>query len=217
MKNITITGFRSIPPFAMGLVRDLRIRWALEEAGFAYDHHPIEVEARNAPENRAFHPFGMVPAFEGDGRRLFETGAILLRLAQDSEALAPTDRDGREQMTAWMFAALNSVEPAVQNVGTLDTLLAGEPWAAQARPTMVQMAEYRLGQLADWLESREYLTGRFTVADILMATVLRILRHTDIVAGFPSLAAYLARCEARPAFQKALADQIAGYAAAEAA
>jgi len=210
MEKIRVTTVRSAPTFAHGLVRDLRVRWALDEAGLAYVADTVADRAD--PAYRLRQPFGMVPAFEADGQGLFETGAILHFLAEDSEALMPADRKGRAETLVWMFAALNTVEPPVWHLFLLDTQRKDEPWAAPSRPTAVSTVEQRLAALAAALGDREYLTGRFTVADILMATVLRFLRHTDLVADFPTLAAYLRRCEARPAFQKAVRDQLDDYA-----
>ena len=210
MDKITVTAFRSAPPFAHGLVRDVRVRWALEEAGLRYESEAVV--DRNSAVYRQKQPFGMVPAFEADGLELFESGAILHLIAEESEALMPTDRAGRAKTLAWMFAALNTVEQPIWNLFLMDTQHAEEPWVALRRPGAVEAVKVRLGALAAWLEGRDYLTGRFTVADILMATALRFLRHTDLVAEFPVLDAYLKRCEARPALQKALSDQLADYA-----
>jgi glutathione S-transferase len=213
MQKITVTGLRAVPPFALGLVRDLRVRWALEEAGFAYDSDMVAVgEERDQPAYRARQPFGMVPAFEVDGLTLFESGAIVHRIAEESEALMPADRDGRSHVLAWMFAALNTVEPQCQALLAVDFQGAGEDWARQRRPAVIEVLNARLAVLADRLQGREYLLDRFTAADVLMTTVLRFLRHTDLVAGFPAVDAYLKRCEARPAFQRALAAQAADYA-----
>jgi glutathione S-transferase len=212
MEKITVTGFRWAPPFAQGLIRDLRVRWALEEAGLSYEVGLIDLEARNSDANRRTHPFGMVPAFKVEDRKMFETGAILHHIATGSEVLMPADRAGRADMLTWMFAALNTVEPPVFGLFAIDLLHGQEQWAKLRRPGAVDEVKLRLGQLAAWLDGRDYLVDRFTAADILMTTVLRFIRHTDLVAGFPRLDAYVKRCEARPAFQKALRDQMADYA-----
>ncbi|MBA3667449.1 MAG: glutathione S-transferase family protein [Sphingomonas sp.] len=211
MESIKVTGFRWAPPFAQGLVRDLRVRWALEEAGLPYKAEVIDVEDRNSDAYRAKHPFGMVPSFEANGRGLFESGAIVHQIAESSEALMPADRDGRADTVTWIFAALNTVEPPVNSLSVMDLQHSEEPWVKLGRPAAVEAVKVRLNALAAWLEGRDYLLGRFTAADILMATVLRLIRHTDLVAGFPTLDAYVKRCEARPAFQKALDEQLAGY------
>jgi glutathione S-transferase len=213
---IKLTAFRSLPPFAQGLARDFRVRWALEEARIPYEEVLIGPEDRASAAYRALQPFGQIPAIEEDELKLFESGAIVLYIAERSEALAPSDAHGLARTRAWMFAALNSVEPAVQNLGALDLFHAGEAWAAERRPTAVAAVQKRLSELEDWLGGRDYLEDRFTAGDLLMTTVLRILRHTDIVSGWPTLRAYQERCEARPAFQKAMADHLRPYQAAAA-
>ena len=162
---------------------------------------------------RALQPFGQVPAIEDDGFKLFESGAIVLHIAERSEALAPSDANGQARTRAWMFAALNSVEPPIQNLAELDLFHSGEPWAQARRPMTVAAVEKRLAALEDWLGGRDYLEDRFTAGDLLMTTVLRILRHTDIVSGRPTLKAYQERCEARSAFQKAMADHLRPFEA----
>jgi glutathione S-transferase len=212
MDKITVTGFRWAPPFAQGLVRDLRVRWALEEAGLPYEVRLIDIGDLNSPAYRRQQPFGMVPAFEADSRGLFESGAIVHRIAADSEVLMPDDRHDAAETVTWMFAALNTVEPPILNLLAIDLQHGEEQWAKLRRPAAVDAVKVRLTALSAWLDGRDYLAGRFTAADILMTTVLRFLRHTDLVAGFPVLGAYLERCEARPTFQKALRDQMADYA-----
>jgi glutathione S-transferase len=218
--TITVTAFRWVPPFAVGLVRDLRVRWALEEAGLAYEEKLIGSAEQASPEHRAVQPFGQVPVYEEDpgpgGERLvlFESGAILHHIAQRSEVLFPDDAAGRARTVQWMFAALNSVEPHVQNLALIDLFYPDEEWGKLRRPGAVEWAEKRLDALAAALGDKDYLTeGRFTAADLLMTSVLRILRHTDLVACRPALHALQQRCEARPAFRKALADQLAPFAA----
>jgi glutathione S-transferase len=212
MEKIIVTGFRWAPSFAQGLVRDLRVRWALEEAGLPYEVSLIDIGDRHSDAYRRKHPFGMVPAFEADGIGLFESGAILHQIATDSEALMPADRRGRADTVTWMFAALNTVEPPVQTLSVMDLQHSEEPWVKLARPGAVDAVKVRLGALSDWLHGRDYLVDRFTAADILMTTVLRLIRHTELVAEFPVVDACVRRCEARPAFQKALRDQMADYA-----
>jgi glutathione S-transferase len=212
MEKIIVSGFRWAPPFAQGLVRDLRVRWALEEAGLPFEAQLIDREDLNSDWYRQKQPFGQVPAFEADGRGLFESGAIVHHIAADSEVLMPADRHGRANTVTWMFAALNTVEPPIQNLVVIDLRHSEEHWAKLRRPGAVDAVKVRLDALSAWLDGRDYLVSRFTAADILMTTVLRLLRHTDLVAGFPALDAYRKRCEARPAFQKALHDQMANYA-----
>jgi glutathione S-transferase len=208
---ITITAFKSVPPFAQGLVRDLRARWALEEAGIPYRVKRIGREDQSAAAYRAIQPFGQVPALETGGETLFESGAIVLRVGAKSETLFPARQAERDRAVVWVFAALNTIEPAVQDLASIDLFHANEEWAKQRRPQAEAAVTERLGQLAAWLGDKEFLEGRFTAGDLMMATVLRILRHTDLVAAEPKLHAYLKRCEARPAFQRALSAQMADF------
>jgi glutathione S-transferase len=156
-----------------------------------------------------------VPAYEEDGLELFESGAIVLHVAERSEALMPSDPKRRARVTMWMFAALNTMEPWIQSLAEIDLFHAEEAWAKVRRPAVVEAVKARLVTLAGGLDGRDYLEHRFTAADLLMTTVLRILRHTDLVAQVPVLEAYRLRCEARPAFQKALAAQMAAFTPCE--
>lgn len=211
MTAIKVSAYRWVPPFAQGLVRDLRVRWALEEAGLPYDERLLDFQ--NKPEGyRKLQPFGQVPTFEQGGLVLFESGAIVLHIAERSTALLPSDPPARARATSWMFAALNSVEPSIMSLIQIDLKFAGDDAAVRLREAAVDSVKGRLESVAAWLGDRDYLEDRFTAGDLLMATVLRILRHTDMVASIPALAAYLARCEARPAFQRALAAQMAVFA-----
>lgn len=207
--SIRVSAFRWVPPFAQGLARDFRVRWALEEAGLPYEERLIGPEDQTSESYRALQPFGQIPAIEEDGLPLFESGAIVLHIAQRSEALMPSDAAGRARVTCWAFAALNSIEPRVQALAEIDLFHADTEWAKARRPAVEQVAKARLTALAARFNGREYLEDRFTAADILMTTVLRALRHTDLLAQFPPLEAYRLRCEARPAFQKAMADHLA--------
>lgn len=210
---ITITAFKWVPPFAQGLVRDLRVRWALEEAGLPYDVRLIGREDQSSKDYRAKQPFGQVPVFEDDGLTLFESGAIVHHIAGRSEVLMPFDANSQARVTAWLFAALNSIEPMIMNLMQIDLFYAEQEWAKLRRPGALEAAAKRLEALSSWLEGRDYLDERFTVADLLMTTVLRIPRHTDLVTGMPVLEAFRQRCEDRPAFQKALNDQLDTFAA----
>ena len=212
MSTITLTSFEWAPPFAQGLVRDLRVRWALEEAGLPYTEKLIAFGDQNSPAHRALQPFGQVPVYEEDGLTLFETGSILTHIGERSEVLLPKDAARRARATTWMYAALNSVEPHVQNLTTIDLFFANEEWAKLRRPAAEKMALGRLNGVAASLEGRDYLEGEFTAGDLLMITVLRLLRHTTLVKDNPVLANYQARGEARPAFQRALAAQLANFA-----
>jgi glutathione S-transferase len=214
---LTLTTFRSVPPFAIGYVRDLRVRWALEEAGLPYSVRALEFQEAATPAYRQEQPFSQIPVLQDDGLTLFETGAILLHLGQRSPALMPLDVDARAKVTMWMFAALNSVEPYVGNLVSLVVFSADEPWAAGARPGAEAMVLKRLRDLEDWLDGREWLAGGFSVADILMTSVLRLVDNMDMVERFARVTAYRDRCMARPAFKKALADQVAHFTQAAAA
>jgi len=215
---IIVSAFKSVPPFAQGLVRDLRVRWALEEAGLAYQHKLLGDGEKDSADYRAWQPFGQVPAYEerngGEPLRLFESGAIVLHIAEKDEAgdsLLPADSGGKARATQWLLAALNSVEPHVQHLTAIDLFYANEEWAKLRRPGAEQMAKARLAAVRAALGDQEWLTdGRLTAGDLMMATVLRILRHTGLVKE-AGLADYLVRCEARPAFKRALDAQMAVF------
>jgi glutathione S-transferase len=211
---IMLTAFRRVPDFARGLVRDLRVRWALEEAGLPYQTRLITGDDQSSPDYRRLQPFGLVPVLEQDGLALFESGAILLHLGAQSEALLPAEPAARARATTWLLAALNTIEPAVTPLAQIDLFYSGEDWAKARRPAVEQHARKRLAELAAWLGARDWLEDRFTVGDLMMTAVLRALRHTELVAEQPRLHAYQARCEARPAFQRALAAQLADFAPA---
>jgi glutathione S-transferase len=211
MKNIQLTAFQWVPPIAQGLVRDLRVRWALEEAGIPYQEKLLPFGEHKAPAYRALQPFGQVPVYEEDGITLFETGSIVMHIGERCATLLPTDPAKRARAHTWMFAALNSVEPHVQNLTTIDLFFPNEEWARLRRPGAEQMAIARIDALTPALSGRDYLEHEFTAGDLLMVTVLRNLRHTRLVEERPVLAAYQARCEARPAFQRALAAQLAPF------
>jgi glutathione S-transferase len=210
---IIVTAFAWVPPMAQGVVRDLRVRWALEEAGLPYREHLLALGQQETPEHRALQPFGQVPVYEEDGLTLFETGAIVLHVGERSETLLPADPGARARAVQWLFAALNSIEPFAQDIALIDLFYPNAEWAKLRRPGAVEFVERRLDALTASLGDKPYLDGdRFTAGDLMMTTVLRILRHTDLVAKRPALAAFQARCEARPAFAKALADQLAAFA-----
>jgi glutathione S-transferase len=208
---LTLTTFRSVPSFAVGYVRDLRVRWALEEAGLPYSLRLLDFEDAAMPAYRREQPFSQIPVLQDGGLTLFETGAILLHLGERCPALMPADADARARVTMWMFAALNSVEPYLANLVSLVVFSSGEPWAAGARPSAEAIVDKRLRDLDDWLDGREWLAGDFSVADILMATVLRLVDNMEMVERYARVTAYRERCIARPAFRKALADQVAHF------
>jgi glutathione S-transferase len=208
---IRITAFRWVPPFAQGLSRDLSLRWALEEAGLPYEVRQIGFEDQDTKSYRSQQPFGQVPVYEEDGLVLFESAAILHHIAGHSDVLMPPDPNAQARATTWLFAAMNTLEPQILNLIVIDLFEAEAEWAKLRRPQAVEGVRTRLKALSDWLDGRDYLEDRFTVADILMTAVLDSLRHTDLVAEKPVVAAYIARCEERPAFKKALADHLAGF------
>jgi len=215
--DIEITAFDWVPDFARGQVRDLRVRWALEEAGLPYRVRTLDAMAQRPADYFAEQPWGQVPSYRDDEVQLFESGAIVLHIGRDCEALLPAGPAARARATAWLIAALNSIEPSLLQLMMLDLFWAREPGAKELRPKAVELVEGRLDRLADWLGDREWLEDRFTAGDLMMVTVLRILDHGDLVARRPALAAYKARGIARPAFQAALAAQLADFREKQAA
>jgi glutathione S-transferase len=211
MTNIRITAFKWVPPVLQGLIRDLRVRWALEEAGLPYKEKLLNFGDQNSPEHRTVQPFGQVPVYEEDGLTLFESGSIVMHIGEKSPSLLPMEQATRARVRTWMFAALNSVEPPIATLAVLDLLYAKEPWAPMRRPSALAAAQTRLSALAQALGDREYLETQFSGGDLLMTTVLRFVRHTTLVSDIPMLAAYQARCEARPAFKRALAAQLTTF------
>ena len=209
---ITISAFKWVPEFARGKVRDLRARWALEEAGLPYRTRLLGQGDNDQPEYRALQPFGQVPILEEDGLVLFESGAIVLHIGERSEALLPKDAAARARATQWLVAALNSIEPFVMNVVLIDVFYANEEWARLRRPGAVEFVNRRLAALARSLGDKPFLDGvRFTAGDLMMTTVLRMLSNTDIISSHPQLVAYVERCTARPAFQRAFDAQLGDF------
>lgn len=209
---ITISAFRWVPEFAKGQVRDLRARWALEEAGLPYRTRLLQQGDQDKPEYRALQPFGQVPILMEDDLVLFESGAIVLHIGERSETLLPKDAGARARATQWLIAALNSVEPFVMNVALIDLFYANEQWAKLRRPGAVDFVHRRLSALSKSLGDKPFLDGeRFTAGDLVMSSVLRILKHTDIVSRDVRLSAYVERCTARPAFKRALDAQLGDF------
>jgi glutathione S-transferase len=206
-----VSAFYWVPPFAQGYVRDLRVRWALEEAGIPYEAALIDPATQKSDAYRRWQPFGQVPAYRDGEVEMFESGAIVLHIAEKSEALAPTDPAGRARVTTWVIAALNSVEPHVMNLVHLDAFHAGEAWTVERRPQAEAMLSGRLAALNAWLDGREWLEDRFTAGDLMMTAVIRELVDNGFLARFPALEAYRARCEARPAFGRAMEAQMATF------
>jgi glutathione S-transferase len=210
-KRPLLTAFNWVPDFAKGLVRDLRVRWALEEIGRPYETQLYGGMSPRPDDYLKWQPFDQVPAFADGELKFFESGAILLYLGEQDERLLPTEPQARWQAIAWLFASLNSVEPALQRLVVYDVFNADKDWAKEARVSAADMAQRKLKRVSDALGDKEWLAGRFSIADISMATVLNVLRHTDLIAGFPSLVAYKQRAEARPAHRRALDAQLADF------
>ncbi|PQA87033.1 glutathione S-transferase family protein [Hyphococcus luteus] len=207
---ITISAFAWVPDFAKGQVRDLRVRWALEEAGLPYKTHLLEQGDQDKPDYRALQPFGQVPVFEEDGLSLFETGAIVLHIGERCEALLPKEAKARAKAQQWLVAALNSIEPFIMNVALIDLFYADEEWAKLRRPSAVEFMNKRLDALSSALGDKKFLDGdNFTAGDLVMSTVLRIL--PAIAERDPCLAAYIDRCTSRPAFSRALEAQLGDF------
>lgn len=211
--EIEITGFQWVPDFARGFVRDLRPRWACEEAGLAYRERLIDFDAAKGADYRREQPFGQVPAYRDAEVQMFESGAMVLRIAERSPLLMPPGAAGRARVLTWVTAALNSVEPFVFDLVNIDLFNPDAEWAKLRRPQVIETLRRRLASLSGWLGEKEYLEGAFTAADIIMTTVLRDVSDEALMAEFPSLSAYRARCMARPAFERAMAAQLASFTA----
>ena len=209
--EIEITAFRWVPPFAQGLVRDLRLRWALEEIGRPYSVRLLDATKPRPADYFCEQPWGQVPVYKDKEVELFESGAILIHLGMQDERLLPTDTQGRMRGIAWLIAALNSVEPAIFPLILVNVFNRDEAWANEARPKFMERIEGRLKGLSDSLGEKQWLEDRFTVGDLMMVTALRQLRNDDVLTQFPNISAYVKRGEERPAFQKALSDQLAVF------
>lgn len=203
---VTISAFKWVPDFARGFVRDLRLRWALEEAGIPYEVELIDAEIQKTDLYRQWQPFGQVPAYRDDEVELFESGAIILHIAAKSKVLGSSRQVKQAQVTAWVFAALNSIEPQAQNYIHLRDAVSED-----LKKAMTAKLHERLLALENNLGAKHYLEGAFTAGDIAMTTVLREVAAEGALSDFPSLQAYVDRNEARPAFQKAMSDQLADF------
>ena len=208
--TIEVTAFRWVPEGPRGLVKDLRVRWALEEVGL--DYRVRLIGAERPAGYLQDQPFNQVPCLRDDKIQIFESGAILQYIAERSDKLLPGDPQRRYRAIQWTYAALSSVEPFVQFRALLNSFWADQEWAEAAKPTFDNFAQLRLQQLSDRLGEQQWLDGdAFTIGDLIMVTVLRIADRSRQLAAFPNLAAYVKRGEARPAFQQALSDQLAVY------
>jgi glutathione S-transferase len=206
-----ITAYDWVPDFAKGQVRDLRVRWAFEEVGQPYEVRYLAQGSQKAPPHRAIQPFGQVPTYQDGELTLFESGAIVLHIASNHPGLMPSETNARARTIEWAFAALNTVEPPISDVAIATLFEVDKPWSKQRLPAVKARIDERLGQLSDRLGDNDWLEGDFTAGDLLMIAVLRILNGSDLLDSYPNLAAYVARGQARPAFQKALGDQMAGF------
>jgi glutathione S-transferase len=207
-----VTAYRWVPDFAQGLVRDLRVRWALEEIGRPYRVRLLDATKPRPEEYFCEQPFGQVPAYRDDEVQLFESGAILIHLGISEEGLLPRERGPRMRAIAWLIASLNSLEPAIFPLLMINVFNKGEPWTEGARPVFMKHLHSRLTCMSNALGEKEWLENRFTIGDLMLVTVLRQLRGGKVLDEFPNLKALVARGEARPAFQQALADQLAVFA-----
>ena len=207
--TITITAFERSPDGGMGLARDTRVRWVLEEAGLPYKVRPVSFAAMKEPAHLAIHPFGQIPTYEEGDLVLFESGAIIFHVASHHAGLLPDDANARARAITWMFAALNSVEPPILELVTVKFMEGDKPWSKERLPLVVDRIRTRLRQLSVRLGDAEWLDGAFSAGDLIMVSVLLRLKPSGILNEFPSLAAYVARGEARPAYKRAFAAQLA--------
>ena len=207
--TITITAFERSPDGGMGLARDTRVRWALEEVGQRYEVRPVSFGAMKEPAHLALHPFGQIPTYEEGDLALFETGAIVFHLAEHHAGLFPGDANARARAITWMFAALNTVEPPILDLVTAKIIEGDKPWRAERLPLVEGRIRSRLDQLSVRLGDADWLDGAFSAGDLMMVSVLLRLRPSGILNEFPKLAAYVARGEARPAYKRAFDAQLA--------
>jgi glutathione S-transferase len=209
-----ITAFATSPDRGAGLARDMRVRWALEEVGQAYEVRLVSFAELKQPAHLALNPFGQIPTYEEDGLALFETGSIVLHIAQRWPGLLPDDANARARAVTWMFAALSTIEPPILELVIAKIMEGGESWAAQRLPQVEGRIRDRLGQLSTYLGDADWLDGAFSAGDLMMVHTLRRLNRSGMLNEYPNLAAYVARGEARPAFKRAFEAQPAVFAAA---
>ena len=207
----TITAFESSPDRGQGLARDMRVRWALEEVGQPYEVRLVSFSAMKEPAHRAIHPFGQIPTYEEGDLALFESGAIVLHIAEHHAGLLPKDANARARAITWMFAALNTVEPPILDLQTAKFLEGDKPWSEQRLPLVKDRIRKRLGELSDRLGDADWLDGAFSAGDLMMVHALLRLKPSGMLDEYPSLAAYAARGEARPAYKRAFAAQLAVF------
>ncbi len=210
----TITAFEHSPDRGRGQARDMRVRWALEEVGLPYDVRLVSFEAMKQPAHRALHPFGQIPTYEDGELSLFESGAIVLHIAEHHGGLLPADPNARARAIAWMFAALTTLEPPIVELGMAMLFERGRSWYAERLEMLRDRVRVRLGELSARLGGADWLDGAFSAGDLLMVTVLRRLNTSGLLDEYPDIAAYVARGEARPAFRRAFEAQLAVFTAA---
>jgi glutathione S-transferase len=207
--TITITAFERSPDGGKGLARDTRIRWALEEVGQPYEVRLVSFDAMKEPAHLALHPFGQIPTYEEGDLALFETGSIVLHIAQHHAGLLPEDANARARAITWMFAAINTIEPPILELVTARILEGDKPWSKERLPLVTNRVRDRLKQFSARLGSADWLDGGFSAGDLMMVSVLLRLKPSGILDEYPDLAAYVARGGARPAYQRAFAAQLA--------
>jgi len=212
----TITAFKASPDRGRGLARDMRVRWALEEVGQAYDVRLVTFDEMKAPAHLALHPFGQIPTYEDGDLALFESGAIVFHLAERHAGLLPADADGRARAITWMFAALSTVEPPIVERSMATIVERDKGWYEARMPMLDERVRARLGQLSNRLGGADWLDGAFSGGDLLMAHAVLRLSGSGLLEEYPTLAAYVARAEARPAYKRAFAAQLAVFNAASA-
>ena len=213
----TITAFEQSPDRGRGLARDMRVRWALEEAGQPYEVRLVPFGAMKEPAHRALHPFGQIPTYEEGDLVLFESGAIVFHIAQSHAGLLPEDANARARAITWMFAALNSIEPPILDLVIVKFVEADKPWSKERLPLVQDRIRARLGELSRRLGRADWLDGAFSAGDLMMIAVLLRLKPSGMLDEYPSLAAYAARGEARPAYKRAFAAQLAVFTGKQAA
>ena len=214
MMTITITAFEKSPDGGKGLARDTRVRWALEEAGRPYEVRLVSFRAMKETAHVALHPFGQIPTYEEGDLTLFETGSIVLHIAERNAGLLPGDANARARAITWMFAALNTVEPPILELTTAKLLEGDKPWSKERLPLVESRIRARLDQLSARLALADWLDGAFSAGDLLMVSVLLRLKSSGILNEYPNLSAYLTRGEARPAYKRAFDAQLAVNAGA---
>ena len=207
----TITAFESSPDRGRGLARDMPVRWALEEVGQPYCVRLVSFREMKEPAYRALHPFGQIPTYEEGDLVLFESGAIVFHIAERHRGLLPDDADARARAITWMFAGLSTVEPPIVDRGNAILLERDRTWHEERLPMLEERVRVRLGELSDRLGHADWLDGAFSAGDLLMISVLRRLNGSGLLEDYPNLLAYVARGEARPAFKRAFADQLAVF------